>query len=173
MKNTCVLTELEEENIVAPTSGNSTVLEMTDDEVVEVAQQANLEDENNVASTSGKSTVLKMTDVEVVEVPQLANLTPHRRRRKPRCPIDVKLLRRSLRLNPDRAGFRTQEAADAAAMFRSAVISEGAARDGPAPFLLLQIVQGIDESFLQMNPEDLSEEALVASPVISDDEEAA
>jgi hypothetical protein len=53
------------------------------------------------------------------------------------------------------------------------VISEGAARDGPAPFLLLQIVQGIEESFLQMNPEDLSEEALVASPVISDDEEAA
>jgi hypothetical protein len=58
-------------------------------------------------------------------------------------------------------------------MFRSVVISEGAARDGPDHFLLLQIVQGIDESFLQMNPEDLSEEALVASPVISDDEEAA
>ena len=126
-----------------------------------------------MAPTSGKSAVLEVTDVEVVEVPQPANLTPHRRRRKPRCPIDVKLLRRSPRLNPDRAGFCTQEAADEAAMFRSTVISEGAACDGPAPFLLLQIVQGIGESFLQMNPEDLSEEALMASPVTSDDEEAA
>jgi hypothetical protein len=30
-----------------------------------------------------------------------------------------------------------------------------------------------DESFLKMNPEDLSEEALVVSPVTSDDEEVA
>jgi hypothetical protein len=37
VKDTCVLTELEEENIVALTYINSTVLEMTDDEVVEVA----------------------------------------------------------------------------------------------------------------------------------------
>jgi len=150
VKNSCVLMELEDESVsdnsLAPTVDTQTILH---------------------------SAVLEVSEDEEVENTPPGNLTPCRRRRKPRRLIDVKLLCRSPRLNPNRAGFHTQEAADAAALFQPVVNSDAAARDGPAPFLPLQIVQGIGENFLQMNPEDLSEEALTVTRVTSDNEEVA
>lgn len=42
------------------------------------------------------------TDVEVMEIPRPNNCTPKKRHaRRPKTPIDVSLLRRSKRLNPD------------------------------------------------------------------------
>ncbi|CAN6328749.1 unnamed protein product [Urochloa humidicola] len=168
--SSCVIEEVQEDATTRPSTRAGT------DEITSVPLNNLITESENVHAEKeveySADTPMNNSHDIAFEAPRPTDQTPRRRRRKTRVPIDVKLLRRSPRLNPKLDGFRSREAADAAAALQVNYMGAQAhAGEPPAPHLSTALVQGIGEMFLQMNPSDLSAEILEASPPFSDDDE--